>query len=185
LKAAEPRVPTWVLLLGVGFLDVLFGIFVLLGIERVTITPRSVAGVLARLHRLVALPGRLDFLVGPVRARFRAPRPPGQSSGPVSRVSPISSSTVFMHPPEPGPVAPRHGARRASPLASVASRVVVVSSSPSSRSFGAIYLVRARRDRSFGGRPVRNVRGGPAVAPRELALGLAGKMSSVPGDPAS
>jgi hypothetical protein len=39
LKAKQPRTPTWALLLGVGFLDVLFGIFVMLGIERVTVTP--------------------------------------------------------------------------------------------------------------------------------------------------
>lgn len=39
LKAREPRAPTWGLLLGVGFLDVLFGPFVLLGIERVVMTP--------------------------------------------------------------------------------------------------------------------------------------------------
>jgi hypothetical protein len=39
LKAAEPKAPTWGLLLGVGFLDLLFGPFVLLGIERVSITP--------------------------------------------------------------------------------------------------------------------------------------------------
>jgi len=44
MKAAEPRVPTWVLLLGVGFVDVLFGIFVLLGIERVTMTPGQPPG---------------------------------------------------------------------------------------------------------------------------------------------
>jgi hypothetical protein len=39
LKAAEPRAPTWTLLLGTGFLDVLFGIFVPLSIERATVTP--------------------------------------------------------------------------------------------------------------------------------------------------
>jgi hypothetical protein len=39
LKSAQPRAPTWALLLGVGFLDVLFGIFVLLGLERATLTP--------------------------------------------------------------------------------------------------------------------------------------------------
>ncbi len=39
LKAAEPRAPTWGLILGVGFLDILFGPFVLLGIEQVTVTP--------------------------------------------------------------------------------------------------------------------------------------------------
>ena len=39
IKAKEPRAPTWALLLGVGFLDVLFGIFLMLGIERATMTP--------------------------------------------------------------------------------------------------------------------------------------------------
>jgi hypothetical protein len=39
MKAKEPRAPTWALLLGVGVLDVLFGIFVPLGIERATVTP--------------------------------------------------------------------------------------------------------------------------------------------------
>jgi hypothetical protein len=39
IKASQPQAPTWALLLGVGYLDVLFGIFVMLGIERVTLTP--------------------------------------------------------------------------------------------------------------------------------------------------
>jgi hypothetical protein len=39
LKAKQPAVPTWAVLLGTGFLDVLFGIFVMRGIERVTMTP--------------------------------------------------------------------------------------------------------------------------------------------------
>ena len=39
LKAAEPKAPTWGLLLAVGFLDILFGPFVLLGIERASVTP--------------------------------------------------------------------------------------------------------------------------------------------------
>lgn len=39
LKAAEPRAPTWALLVAVGFLDLLFGPFVLLGIERASVTP--------------------------------------------------------------------------------------------------------------------------------------------------
>jgi hypothetical protein len=40
LKAAEPKAPTWGLLLAVGFMDsVLFGPFVLLGIEHASITP--------------------------------------------------------------------------------------------------------------------------------------------------
>ena len=39
LKVKRPAAPTWAILLGTGFLDVLFGIFVMLGIERVTMTP--------------------------------------------------------------------------------------------------------------------------------------------------
>jgi hypothetical protein len=39
MKSQEPRAPTWALVLGVGFLDVLFGIFIVLGIERATMTP--------------------------------------------------------------------------------------------------------------------------------------------------
>jgi hypothetical protein len=39
LKAREPRAPTWGLLVGVGLLDILFGPFVLAGIERATVTP--------------------------------------------------------------------------------------------------------------------------------------------------
>jgi hypothetical protein len=39
IKAKEPRAPTLGILLGTGLLDILFGPFVLLGIERVTMTP--------------------------------------------------------------------------------------------------------------------------------------------------
>lgn len=39
LKTARPEAPTWGLLVGVGLLDLLFGPFVLLGIERVLLTP--------------------------------------------------------------------------------------------------------------------------------------------------
>lgn len=39
LKAKEPGAPTWGILLGVGLLDLLFGPFVLLGIERASVTP--------------------------------------------------------------------------------------------------------------------------------------------------
>ncbi len=44
IKARAPRVPTWSLLLGVGFLDVLFGLFVLAGWERVRMTPGQSPG---------------------------------------------------------------------------------------------------------------------------------------------
>jgi len=39
IKAREPRAPTWALLVGVGLLDILFGPFVLAGIEQATVTP--------------------------------------------------------------------------------------------------------------------------------------------------
>ena len=39
LKARYPETPTWVPLLGVGVLDILFGPFVLAGLERVSMTP--------------------------------------------------------------------------------------------------------------------------------------------------
>lgn len=44
IKARQPRVPTWAVLLGVGVLDLLFGIFVPLGIERATVTPGVAPG---------------------------------------------------------------------------------------------------------------------------------------------
>src|SRR3954466_6073228 len=50
MKAREPRAPTWALVLGVGVLDVLFGIFVPLGIERASLTPGVAPGF------------RLDFI---------------------------------------------------------------------------------------------------------------------------
>lgn len=39
LKAWYPATPTWIPLIGVGLLDILFGPFVLAGFERVTMTP--------------------------------------------------------------------------------------------------------------------------------------------------
>jgi membrane-bound metal-dependent hydrolase YbcI (DUF457 family) len=50
LKAREPRAPTWALLLGVGFIDVLFAIFLVAGVERATLTPGASPGF------------RLDFI---------------------------------------------------------------------------------------------------------------------------
>jgi hypothetical protein len=44
IKGRVPRAPSWALLVGVAFLDILFGPFVLAGIERVTITPGSAPG---------------------------------------------------------------------------------------------------------------------------------------------
>jgi membrane-bound metal-dependent hydrolase YbcI (DUF457 family) len=50
IKARVPRAPTWALLLGTGLLDVGFGLFVPLGIERATVTPGQSPGF------------RLDFI---------------------------------------------------------------------------------------------------------------------------
>ena len=44
IKAREPRAPTWALLIGTGLLDILFGPFVLLGIERFRMTPGKPPG---------------------------------------------------------------------------------------------------------------------------------------------
>lgn len=44
LKARTPSAPMWGLLLGVGFLDVLFGPFVLAGLEQVSLTPEVSPG---------------------------------------------------------------------------------------------------------------------------------------------
>ncbi|HEX9754455.1 MAG TPA: hypothetical protein VGA42_02040 [Gemmatimonadales bacterium] len=44
IKASVPRAPTWGLLLGVGVLDLLFGPFVLAGIERASLTPGTSPG---------------------------------------------------------------------------------------------------------------------------------------------
>jgi len=44
IKAKMPQAPTWGVLLGVGLLDLLFGPFVLLGIERAHMTPGQSPG---------------------------------------------------------------------------------------------------------------------------------------------
>lgn len=44
IKAAVPRAPTWALLVGVGVLDYLYSAFLLVGIERITLTPGVAPG---------------------------------------------------------------------------------------------------------------------------------------------
>jgi hypothetical protein len=44
LRAREPRAPFWAILIGVGLLDLLFAPFVLVGLERATITPNVSPG---------------------------------------------------------------------------------------------------------------------------------------------
>lgn len=45
LKAKEPRAPTWAMLVGAAFLDLLFPLFVALGIERIHATPGIAPGM--------------------------------------------------------------------------------------------------------------------------------------------
>src|SRR6185437_14020040 len=45
MKAKEPRAPTWALVVGVQVLDILFALFVALGLERFTKTPGRAAGL--------------------------------------------------------------------------------------------------------------------------------------------
>lgn len=44
LKAAEPRAPTWALVLGAGWLDIAHGALVLVGVERVRPDPAKFLG---------------------------------------------------------------------------------------------------------------------------------------------
>ncbi len=44
LKGRVPKAPTWGLLIGIGLLDILFGSFVMLGIERASLTPGESPG---------------------------------------------------------------------------------------------------------------------------------------------
>lgn len=44
LKAREPKAPMWGIMLGVGLLDLLFGPFVLMGIEHASVTPEVSPG---------------------------------------------------------------------------------------------------------------------------------------------
>lgn len=44
IKGRVPEAPTWAILLGTGLLDILFGPFVLMGIERASLTPGQSPG---------------------------------------------------------------------------------------------------------------------------------------------
>jgi membrane-bound metal-dependent hydrolase YbcI (DUF457 family) len=44
IKAKVPKAPTWALLVGTGLLDILFGPFLMLGIERARVTPGQSPG---------------------------------------------------------------------------------------------------------------------------------------------
>ena len=63
LKAKVPEAPTWGILLGVGVLDLLFGPFVLLGFESVTLTPGQSPGFSLDQNRLVTFSRHLHHVV--------------------------------------------------------------------------------------------------------------------------
>ena len=152
MKAAEPRAPTWVLLLGVGFLDVLFGIFVLLGIERVTITPGQSPGFwLDFIDWSHSLAASIFWSVLFGLAFARRGRLVALWAG--LAVFSHFVLDVFMHPPDLAlwPHATAHvglGLWRLWPHGWWWFELAFIAV------FGAFYVVRARRDRSFGGRPL-------------------------------
>jgi membrane-bound metal-dependent hydrolase YbcI (DUF457 family) len=150
MKAAEPRVPTWVLLLGVGFLDVLFGIFVLLGIERVTMMPGQSPGFsLDFIDWSHSLAASIFWSVLFGLAFLRRGRLVALWAG--LAVFSHFVLDVFMHPPDLAlwPHATAHvglGLWRLWPHGWWWFELAFIAV------FCAYYVVRARRDRTFGGR---------------------------------
>ncbi|MGH7552059.1 MAG: hypothetical protein ACREMQ_03425, partial [Longimicrobiales bacterium] len=69
-RAAHPKVPLWVLFVAVQFLDVLWGIFVLLGIEKVRIVPGITATNPLDLYFMPYTHGLLSVLFWSVVAAF-------------------------------------------------------------------------------------------------------------------
>ena len=178
MKAAEPRAPTWLLLLGVGFVDVLFGIFVLLGIERVTMTPGQPPGfTLDFIDWSHSLAASIFWSVLFGLAFARRGRPVALWAG----LAVFSHFVLdfFMHPQDLAlwPHSTAHvglGLWRLWPRGWWWFELAFIAV------FGAIYVVVRAVELCLG-----PPRGGPAVAPRELALAVAGEMSPAPGAPAS
>jgi membrane-bound metal-dependent hydrolase YbcI (DUF457 family) len=155
LKAREPRAPTWAVMVGVGLLDLLFPIFVLTGIERVTPTPGVAPGMSLDFidwsHSLLMSLVWAALFAALLLRRGRA-------------VAAVCAIAVFSHflldlPMHPGDLAlyPHSAAHlgfglwRSLPVGwwFVELAVVVAGS--------AYYLVRARREgsaRGYGGRPL-------------------------------
>jgi hypothetical protein len=149
IKAKEPRAPTWALLLGVGFLDVLFGIFVMLGIEKVRMTPGVAPGF--SLDRIDWSHSLLMSLVWAVL--FAIPfRRRGRAAALAAGFAVFSHFLLDlpMHPPDLAlwPGAPIHlglGLWRRLPIGWwwFELGVIVV--------LCAYYVARARKEKTFGG----------------------------------
>ena len=151
LRAREPRAPFWGLLLGVGLLDLLFGPFLLLGIERATVTPGVSPGFsLDHIDWSHSLVMALVWSVG-----FAA-----LWAGRGKRVAVMMGAAVFshflldlpMHPPDLAlwPGSSTHlglGLWHTLPTGWWWVELVVVLGG------GLYYLRAARTSREFGGRP--------------------------------
>ena len=94
-KRSAPTIPLWTLFLAVQLLDIVWAPLVLLGVEKVRITPGFTAVEPARLllHALHAQPHRRALLAIARRPRLSAP----SSATPPSRSSIIVGLAVFSH----------------------------------------------------------------------------------------
>jgi len=176
LKTTQPRAPTWALLLGVGFLDVLFGIFVLLGWERATLTPGRSPGFSLDFidwsHSLAA-----SLFWAALFGLFFLRRGRGVAVAAGVAVSSHFVLDYFMHPPDLAlwPHAQAHvglGLWVRWPQGWWWFELAFIALC------GAMYYARSRRDPSYGGRAL-GVRGRAGVASGELALGVSDAVSAL------
>lgn len=150
LKAKKPEAPAWGILLGIGLLDLLFGPFVILGIERVSLTPGIAPGFRLDFidwsHSLV-MAVVWSFLFGALFLRWGRP------------VAAVMAAAVFshflldlpMHPPDlalwPGSAAHLGlGLWRALPTGWWFVELAFVMAA------GAYYVLASRACPTFGGR---------------------------------
>lgn len=152
LKAKEPRAPMWGLIAGVGLLDLLFGPFVLLGIERASITPDVSPGFTLDY---------IDWSHSLVMALVWSAAYAMLFLGSGRRIAAFMGFAVFshflldlpMHPPDMAlwPGSSTHlgfGLWRALPSGWWFIELALV------LLLGAYYVKRARRSDTFGGRPL-------------------------------
>ena len=103
-KKAEKRIPLWLLFLAVQWIDVMWSIFVLLGIEKVRIVPGITASKRSRslLHAVYAQPVGRAVLVG---AGVCGPPYDSKSAGRANRNDPCCRS-LFPLDSRPDPHRP-------------------------------------------------------------------------------
>ena len=170
LKAQVPRAPTWGLLVGVGVLDILFGPFVLAGIERASLTPGISPGFsldhIDWSHSLV-MSVVWSILFGTAFLRR------GRTVAAAMAVAVFSHFVldVVMHPPDlalwPGSAAHLgFGLWRALPVGWWFVELGVVAAGC------GYYWHRSRSDRSFGGRALAAVAVILSTAPAQFPMAL-------------